>query len=90
MAVVLATGAYVLFGHRECGSSMELSDLDGPDGNAFFLMGLARRICKEMGADPDPVIADMTNSDYEHLIDTFDRYFGEYVDLYRSPVKMRA
>lgn len=80
----------IIFKDSDSAFQKRVVDLDGPDGNAFFLMGLARRICKEMGADPDPVIADMTNSDYEHLIDTFDRYFGEYVDLYRSPVKMRA
>ena len=80
----------IIFKDSDSAFQKRVVDLDGPDGNAFFLMGLARRICKDMGADPGPVIADMTNSDYEHLIDTFDRYFGEYVDLYRSPVKMRA
>lgn len=60
-------------------------DLDGPQGNAFFLLGLARKLCKDMGEDPEPVVAQMKAGDYEHLVTTFDRFFGEWVDLYRSP-----
>ena len=60
-------------------------DLDGPEGNAFYLLGLARRLCKEIGTDPEPIVADMQSKDYEHLVQVFDSCFGEYVDLYRSP-----
>lgn len=58
-------------------------DLTGPDGNAFCLLGNAKRLCKQLGKDYDVIKEDMTSSDYEHLIEVFDREFGAYVDLYR-------
>lgn len=59
-------------------------DLDGPDGNSFNLIGKANRLAKELDLDGKAIIEEMMNGDYEHLIKVFDKYFGEYVDLYRS------
>lgn len=59
-------------------------DLQGPDGNAFVLLGYAHRFAKQLGYDKDDVkrICDeMREKDYQHLIKVFDRYFGEHVDL---------
>ena len=58
-------------------------DLTGPDGNAFFLLGTASKLCKEMGIYDTLVVDDMMSGDYEHLINTFDTYFGDIVDLER-------
>lgn len=58
-------------------------DLTGPDGNAFFLMGYARNFSKQLGIDSKPIIEDMMSGDYEHLLQVFDKHFGDYVDLYR-------
>lgn len=56
-------------------------DLTGPDGNAFVLMGYAANFCKQLGLDKDKVIAEMKESDYENLIQVFDKYFGSFVIL---------
>jgi hypothetical protein len=58
-------------------------DLTGPQGNAFFLMGEAQSLCKQLGRDPAPIITRMKESDYDHLVQVFDEEFGDYVDLYR-------
>ena len=58
-------------------------DLTGPDGNAFVLMGYAANFCKQLGLDKDKVIAEMKESDYENLIQVFDKYFGNFVILER-------
>lgn len=58
-------------------------DLTGPDGNAFVLMGYAANFCKQLGLDKDKVIAEMKESDYENLIQVFDKYFGSFVILER-------
>lgn len=58
-------------------------DLTGPEGNAFALMALASRYARDLGLDSDAVIAEMKSSDYENLVQVFDRYFGEYVILER-------
>jgi hypothetical protein len=34
-------------------------DLTGPQGNAFYLMGLASQLSKKMGLDKDEIIAEM-------------------------------
>lgn len=56
-------------------------DLTGPDGNAFALMGYARRFAKQLGIDSNQVIGEMMRGDYENLINVFDSYFGDYVIL---------
>jgi hypothetical protein len=58
-------------------------DLTGPDGNAFVLLGYASRFSKQLGLDGKTIQSEMMKGDYEHLVDTFDKYFGEYVTLYR-------
>ena len=56
-------------------------DLSGPDGNAFVLLGLAQRYAKELGLDGGAVTVEMKAGNYYHLITTFDKHFGAYVDL---------
>ncbi len=61
-------------------------DLTGPDGNAFVLLGYARKFAKILGYDADHIerITDeMTLTDYEGLLHTFDREFGSFVTLWR-------
>lgn len=58
-------------------------DITGPQGNAFFLLGLAQRYAKQLGLDVELVNAEMTSGDYENLVQVFDGYFGDYVILYR-------
>ena len=58
-------------------------DLTGPDGNAFVLLGYARNLSKELGIDYKKVETEMTSGDYDNLLNVFDKYFGEYVILYR-------
>ena len=58
-------------------------DLTGPKGNAFFLLAQANRLAKDLGLNPFQILDEMKEGDYEHLINTFDKYFGEYVILER-------
>ena len=59
-------------------------DLTGPQGNAFFLLGYAKKLAKQLDfEDVDGLIDEMQSSDYEHLVQTFDEYFGHFVILER-------
>ena len=61
-------------------------DLTGPQGNAFFLLGTASKLGRQLGWDRDEIeilLRQMRNSDYENLVNTFDKYFGNIVTLYR-------
>lgn len=58
-------------------------DLTGPEGNAFVLMAHAKNLAKSMGLDGHSIVAEMMSSDYEHLVETFDKHFGERVVLLR-------
>ena len=61
-------------------------DLSGVQGNAFCLLGLAQEISRKLGKteeEIDKIRAEMKSSDYNNLIQVFDREFGEYVDLYK-------
>lgn len=58
-------------------------DLTGPDGNAFALMAYASRFAKQLGRDDKAIREEMMSGDYEHLLEVFDREFGDYVVLER-------
>ena len=62
------------------------SDLTGPDGNAFALMGYAKRFGKQVGMSNsyiNEMLEKMMSSDYENLVKVFDDEFGSVVTLYR-------
>lgn len=56
-----------------------LGDLDGPEGNAFAVLGAAQRVAKENGLDWDMIQAEAKSSDYEHLLNTMKKYFTVHV-----------
>ena len=58
-------------------------DLTGPDGNAFVLLGYAKRLSRELDLDHKQILDEMMEGNYENLISVFDKYFGDFVDLYR-------
>jgi hypothetical protein len=59
-------------------------DLSGPDGNAFVLIGLARKYAKQLNLDAEVITIEMMAAgNYEQVLTTFDKYFGKYVDLVR-------
>jgi hypothetical protein len=62
---------------------MPIIDLTGPEGNAFVLMGYAKKWAKDLGLDSDLIIAEMMQGDYENLVDVFDCCFGDFVILER-------
>ena len=61
----------------------QVIDLTGPQGNAFYLLGTASKLCKQLEIDDTIVLDDMKSGDYEHLITVFDTYFGDIIDLER-------
>jgi hypothetical protein len=62
-----------------------LIDLSGPQGNAFYLMGVVKQTFRRSGASElgDQIVEEMMNGDYEHLVKTFDLYLGEHFDIVR-------
>ena len=58
-------------------------DLTGPQGNAFYILGVAQNLCKQVGIDSKPILDDMRSGDYENLIKLFDDNFGSLVTMYR-------
>jgi hypothetical protein len=56
-------------------------DLTGPQGNAYFLLGTANNIAKQLGLNPNEITNEMKAGNYENLLQVFDRYFGDYVIL---------
>ena len=58
-------------------------DLTGPEGNAYSLMGYAKKLARQLDIDSKPIIEDMMSGDYEHLLEVFEEHFGSVVTLYR-------
>ena len=59
-------------------------DLTGPNGNSIALINYAKTLARSyLGTDGKKITKEMRSGDYEHLIKTFDKYFGEFVILER-------
>ena len=59
-------------------------NLDGPDGNAHNLIGLARRGRRDSRMTEEeiaPIVKEMQSGDYKNLVMTFDNYFKGSVIL---------
>ena len=66
-------------------ASIEI-DLTGPQGNAYYLLGLANDLCRQLGYGSfrtECILEEMKLTDYEGLLHTFDREFGMLVTLWR-------
>jgi hypothetical protein len=58
-----------------------LSETDGTDGNAFSILGRARKILRANGSDQDDIekfIKQATSGDYDNLIQTVFEWFEVY------------
>ena len=58
-------------------------DLTGPQGNVFVLIGYAKNFAKQLGLEPNEIQKEMMSGDYENAVNVFDKYFGNFVILYR-------
>ena len=58
-------------------------DLTGPQGNAFYLLGTANNLAKQLGLNGKKIMEEMKSSDYENLLQVFDKNFGNIVTLYK-------
>jgi hypothetical protein len=65
-------------------STIEI-DLTGPQGNAFYLLGSAKNLAKQLGYSTEEIeslLEEMKAGDYQNLIEVFDEHFGTIVTLY--------
>ena len=69
-------------------------NLDGPDGNAFALMGIALNLARQLGLDGKAITKEMKfvandmGAGYEGIITVFENYFGDYVILESSTLPL--
>jgi len=59
-------------------------DLSGPQGNAFYLIGLGKKIGIQLERDRkrvNDVVNEMMAGDYDHLLEVFEREYGEFVEF---------
>ena len=58
-------------------------DFTGPEGNAFCLLGYAKKFARQLGLDENKIHSEMTSGNYEDLLQVFNKYFGDFVVLER-------
>ncbi len=56
-------------------------DLTGTQGNAYYILGVAENLCKQVGIYSKPLLDEMRSGDYENLIEVFDKKFGSVVTM---------
>ena len=60
-------------------------NLDGPKGNAFYLMSVAKDLAHHEGKRVTPIMSEMcSGTDYYKLVKVFDKHFGHLVVLETS------
>ena len=65
-------------------------DLDGPNGNAFYLLGTAQKLAKQCGMYDVMITEEMQSGDYMNLVKTMDKYFPFVVFETNNPEYMEA
>lgn len=50
-------------------------ELSGVDGNAFMLLGKARKVALKNNMDWEKIQSEATAGDYDHLLQTLMQYF---------------
>ena len=60
---------------------MRTIDIEGADGNAFALLGYAKSFAKQLDLDAKAITDEMKAGDYDHLLDTFEKHFGSFVEI---------
>lgn len=58
-------------------------DLQGPEGNAFMLLAVAKDLAHQLDMDWSSIHSEMTSSDYEWLLQVMDYHFGNFIIMYR-------
>jgi len=68
-------------------SSGRVIDLQGPQGNAFALMGYAVDLLRQLDRRDEvhAMRTKMMSGDYDNMIRIFEKNFGEYVTLVGKP-----
>ena len=68
-------------------SSGRVIDLQGPQGNAFAVIGYAVDLLRQLDRRDEvhAMRTDMMSGDYDNLIRIFEENFGDYVDLVNKP-----
>ena len=56
-------------------------NLDGPHGNANYLLSLAKEMAHYKGQRASPILNEMQSRGYENLVVVFDKHFGDEVIL---------
>jgi hypothetical protein len=46
-------------------------------------LGTATRFARQLGMNEYEVLNEMKSGDYENLLEVFDKYFGDFVIMYR-------
>jgi hypothetical protein len=67
---------------------MQTIDLQGPQGNAYALLGIAKSLSKQLRFPMDKaegIVVDMMQGSYNDLLTVFEHNFGEYVQLINKP-----
>lgn len=58
-------------------------DLQGPEGNAFMLLAVAKDLAHQLDMDWSMIHKEMISSDYEWLLQVMDYHFGDFIIMYR-------
>lgn len=69
------------------GKFPETLDLD-KDMDVDMLFVLGKRLARQLGLSEERIAIEMSQGDFIHTVQIFDRFFGDYVDLVTEDPKL--
>jgi len=63
------------------GKEKRIIDLSGPEGNVFFLFGIAKQLAEKTGKNGDDIVRRMKQGNYRNAVAVFKEEFGDHVEL---------
>lgn len=58
-------------------------DLNGPDGNAYFIIGTVKKVAEDKGLDWKEIVTRLTSGDYQNILNIVEEEFGDDIILCR-------
>ncbi|MBD1577846.1 hypothetical protein HC723_15720 [Vibrio sp. S11_S32] len=56
-------------------------NLNSPEGNIFYLLGVAKRLAPQMGLNAEEIVTEMKSGTYNNGIEVFKKHFRYVVRI---------
>lgn len=71
-------------------ASSYIPSLFEAEGNVYFLVGIARRLARQLNMNEELIVAEMRSGDEKTILEVFDKYFTGLVSEHSFPTNNKT